>query len=123
MGLWLKGKGASWYSQGFRQLAPKLHDVFTEYKDYFRSPDALPHVDTLMDGVYANKFSLDGKAVYSIYNANAESVRGPLLKLEGAVMATSLLDIAPFGVAFDGAAGVVGGSLPPQGVAAVLVEW
>ncbi len=122
MGLWLKGKGASWYSQGFRQLAPKYHDVLTAYGDYFRSPDALPHVDTLVEGVYANKFSLGGKSVYTIYNANATTVRGALLKVEGAVKGTSLLDISPFGVEFDGATGEIRGSLPPQGVGAVLVE-
>lgn len=123
MGLWLKGKGASWYSPGFRQLAPKFHEVLTEYKDYFRSPDALPHVDTLIDGVYANKFSLGGKSVYTIFNANAETVRGPLVKVEGAVKGKSLLDIAPFGVEFDGATAEITGSLPPQGVAAILAEW
>ncbi len=122
MGLWLKGKGASWYSQGFRQLAPKYLDVLTTYKDYFRAPDALPHMDTLMEGVYANKFSLGGKSVFTIYNANATTVRGALLKVEGAVRGTSLLDIAPFGVEYDGAASTVTGSLPPQGVGAVLVE-
>jgi len=122
MGLWLKGKGASWYSQSFRQLAPKFHAVLTAYKDYFRSPDALPHVDTLMEGVYANKFSLGGKSVYTIYNANATTVRGALLKAEGAVKGMSLLDIAPFGVEFDGATGEVRGSLPPQGVGAILAE-
>lgn len=123
MGLWLKGKGASWYSQGFRQIAPKFHEVLTAYKDYFRSPDALPQVDTLIKGVYANKFSLGGKSVYTIYNANAETVRGPLVKVEGAVKGKSLLDITPFGVEFDGATAEITGSLPPQGVAAVLVEW
>jgi hypothetical protein len=122
MGLWLKGKGASWYSQGFRQIAPKYLDVLTAYKDYFRSPDVLPHVDTLMEGVYANKFSLGGKSVYTIYNANATTVRGALLKVEGAVKGTSLLEIAPFGVEFDGATGEITGSLPPQGVGAILAE-
>jgi hypothetical protein len=123
MGLWLKGKGASWYSQEFRQLAPKFHEVLTEYKDYFRSSDVLPQVDTLMQGVYANKFSLGGNSVYTIYNANAETVHGPLVKVEGAVKGMSLLDIAPFGVEFDGGVEELSGSLPPQGVGAVLVEW
>lgn len=121
MGLWLKGKGASWYSDGFRRLAPAYHQVLNDYAPYFRSPDVRPQVDTLQPGLYANQFDRDGSTVYTLYNATPETISGPVLPVEGAKEGRELLDISPFGVKLDIASGQITGTIPPHGVTVVWV--
>ncbi len=121
MGLWLKGRGASWYSEGFRARATEFYPVLKTYSRYFRSRDAEPHVDTLVDGIYANRFPHEGNVVYTLYNANPVTVSGPLLALPKgvAVTITSLFADMPLRLEDDGMSIV--GDLPPEGVTAVLV--
>lgn len=120
MGLWLKGRGGSWYSEGFRALAPRFHAVLREYSAFFRSPDAEPHVDTLHAGVYANRFPLGDRVLYTLYNANAETVSGPVLALDAGSTVTSLYRADPLTLTNDGGALFATGFFPEE-VAAVLV--
>jgi hypothetical protein len=124
MGLWLKGKGASWYSEGFREQANAFYPIFTKYSRFFRSLDAEPHVDTLADGVYANRFPYDGNELYTLYNANSETKSGALLALpdaDGAAI-TSLVEGVLLTLDTVEAGTVLIGDLPPQGVAGVVVN-
>jgi len=123
MGLWLKGKGASWYSAGFREQAAALYPIYTKFGAHFRSPDAEPHVDTLQGGVYANRFPHGGDVLYTLYNANATTVTGPLLTLpEGDGQSiTSLVEGATLTLDIAGGETVLTGSIPPHGVAGVVI--
>ncbi len=123
MGLWLKGRGASWYSESFREKAGDFYPIYQKFGRYFRSADATPHIDTLAEGVYANAFPHDGNVLYTLYNANDRSVAGPLLTLPEAdgKSVTSLVDGVPLTLDSLDDATVLLGSLPPQGVAGVVV--
>ncbi len=123
MGLWLKGRGASWYSESFREKAGDFYPIYQKFGRYFRSADATPHIDTLAEGVYANAFPHDGNVLYTLYNANDRSVAGPLLALPDAdgKSVTSLVDGVPLTLDSLDDATVLLGSLPPQGVAGVVV--
>ena len=124
MGLWLKGRGASWYSEGFREKAAAFYPIYQKFGAYFRSPDAEPRVDTLQAGVYANRFPHDGNVIYTIYNANSTTVTGPLLALpegEGGGI-TSLVEGGDLSLDADDAGMVLVGSIPPEGVAGVFVQ-
>ncbi len=124
MGLWLKGRGASWYSDGFRQRAADFYPIYKKFGDYFRSPDAEPHVDTLADGVYANRFPHDGNVLYTLYNANPTTISGPLLSLpaEDGLTITSLVDGVALTLESDDGSMHLVGSIPPEGVAGVVVQ-
>lgn len=120
MGLWLKGRGASWYSAGFRGRAPEFHAVLADYARFFRSPEAEPRVDTLMDGVYANRFPHGNQVLYTLYNANPITVSGPLLAIPPGATAITLYGPDPLEIAVaDGFLGAA--PFFPEEVAAVLV--
>ena len=52
------------------------------HRQAFSSDDVTPLVPTMQPGVFANRFATEQEAVYTLYNANGRSVRGPVLRLE-----------------------------------------
>ena len=55
--------------------------VLKKYDDAFASDRVEPLVDTLIPGVYANRFEGKGRTVWTFYNANPHSVDAKILSL------------------------------------------
>lgn len=80
MGVWLKGRGDSWYSAEFRRTAQCSYRILRAHADAFRSPDCLPLVPTLQANLYANRFATEKKIILTLYNAAYNDVRGDLIQ-------------------------------------------
>lgn len=63
-------------ARGFLRKALRL---LREHADAFTSTDVEPLVPTLAPGLFANRFSGPGETVWTIFNSNYRTLRGPLL--------------------------------------------
>lgn len=124
LGLWLKGRGDSWFTQGVRDLAPRAHAMFAAHGEVFRSADCEPLIPTLQADVYASRFTAGAKTIYTIYNAGYSTVHGPLLGIpaRGQVRLTDLLSPGTGTLEGNAENCVITGSVEPWSVAAYLVE-
>lgn len=120
LGLWLKGRGGSWYSEGFRALAPAFHEVLVAHTDFFRSPDAAPHIDTLREGVYANRFPHGDRVLYTLYNATPDTLTGPILAVPPGSTLETLYAAPPLALSVEDGK-LIAEEFLPEEVAAVLV--
>ncbi|MFA5204828.1 MAG: DUF6259 domain-containing protein [Lentisphaeria bacterium] len=77
-GFWIWNTTERYESQT-KDAIRKCHSVFREHRKAFASKSVTPLVDTLREGVYANRFAGDDETVYTLYNAHPKTVRGPLL--------------------------------------------
>jgi hypothetical protein len=57
-------------------------EVLCAHREAFASHDVEPLVRTEVPGVFANEFRADSETVWTLYNANGRSVRGPLLRMK-----------------------------------------
>ena len=55
--------------------------IQARYADCFATTDPVPLVPTLRQGIYANKFPAQDKTLWTVYNANYRTVRGPVLRV------------------------------------------
>ncbi|GEM_PF-5602730 len=60
----------------------KTGQVLRENGDAIASLNPEPLVDTLQERVYANRFPIDSKALYTLYNKNAEVINGEIIAVE-----------------------------------------
>ncbi len=72
---------AEYFDDGYRAFITKALGILQENAGVFASDDAQPLVPTRIPGVYANRFASDDGAtvIYTLYNANHHTVRGPML--------------------------------------------
>lgn len=122
-GYWLHGVVPDAYSEEARQFLRQAFRILKTYEVAFSSDDVEPLVRTLCPTVYANRFGAAGLRVWTLYNADWRTYRGPVLR-----------DKAPRGTQYrdaftdqplrleGGAAGyvILQAELPPQGVGCIV---
>lgn len=80
-GYWLQGNPDTWFTPETLTTLRKCIRILREHADAFASDNCEPLVPTLVEGVFANRFtSSDGrKSVWTLYNANWRSVQGGVI--------------------------------------------
>jgi len=122
--IWLEGKADEWFEPETREEIRRCYAILRKHRDAFTTLHPEPLVPTGQGRVFANRFPVDGKTVYTIYNARHSTVRGPVLRLrhhEGA----SYFDAwhnRPAELTRDGDHDVISTEVGPHGVGCVVVE-
>ncbi len=80
-GLWIQGEPESWFTKGTREAIRKCMGLLRRHKGAIASDDVEPFVPTLVGGVFANEFRGRRETVWTLYNANPLTVRGPVLSV------------------------------------------
>lgn len=80
-GIWIEGIAEDWFTPETRSCISKTHSILKAHAKAFTSPDPIPLVPTLVDGIYANKFPSEEEIVWTIYNAKYSTLRGELIKI------------------------------------------
>lgn len=62
-----------------RDFLRKALRILRQHADAFASADVEPLVSTAAPGLFANRFSGPGETVWTVYNSNYRTLRGPLL--------------------------------------------
>ncbi len=60
----------------------KFKKIFMEYSEILSSDDCEPFVPSLKEGIYINRFTKDGNSIFTIYNTNKFTYKGPVLEIE-----------------------------------------
>lgn len=118
LGLWLKGRAASWYTPDFGELAKRLWAVYERHGGTFRSRSCEPLIPTLRAGLYANRFEGPGETIITLYNANYSDCVGELVRvpLPPDWVVEDLLTNRAVKVRREGASAVLSGSVEPWSV-------
>ncbi|NQT38118.1 MAG: hypothetical protein HQ581_11545, partial [Planctomycetes bacterium] len=84
----------------------------------------VPLIPTEQGGVFANAFPIDGKTVYTLYNARHRTVRGPVLRIPHTLGATyhDAWNDRSAEAQLDGPTAVVSLEIGPHDVGCVVVE-
>ncbi|MEI6503011.1 MAG: DUF6259 domain-containing protein, partial [Armatimonadota bacterium] len=86
--IWLEGDPQLWFSPAVREQIALNRRVLRENKQCFTSQHVEALVPTLLQGVYANRFSertdLVGKTCWTIYNTNYRTIRGEVIAVDHA---------------------------------------
>ena len=90
LGFWLKGRGDSWYAPGFLSTARRARQILHDHAATFRSADCEPLVPTLVEGLYANRFTGASETIITVYNGRYTHVEGDLIRLSGFSHAASM---------------------------------
>lgn len=75
-GYWLGGGTESTYDEEAHQFLRRAFAILNDNEDAFCSADVEPLVPTLRPTVYANRFSGEGKTVWTLFNAEYRTFRG-----------------------------------------------
>lgn len=113
-----KGCKASYYPELFH-----FTEVLRGMGDVLASTDCEPLVPTMVAGVLANRFSLNGREVYTLWNRSGADVSGPLLRIPGA-SGRRFMDMVAgrsLPTARDGGADVVSLTIPNDEVVVIGV--
>ncbi len=123
-GIWLEGLADKWFTPETRATIAKTHAILTKYADAFTSDSPTPLVPTLMGNVYANQFPASDShrlCVWTLYNANPRTVRGPVLRVPH-LPNTKYLDAwrdQPANVKIEGDEAVISLELGPRDVGCI----
>lgn len=71
------------YSDAQKAMIARWKRLFHQFIDLYRSPDALPMVDTTSEALYANLFPGADSAIVTLMNAGQTAVSGPLISAYG----------------------------------------
>ncbi len=99
-------------------------EVLCALREAFASDDVEPLVPTLVPGVFANRFRTPRTCVWTLYNSNSRSVRGPLLRVphvERATYRDAWRDQA-LQPAIEAGQALVGTELGPKAVGCVVQQ-
>ncbi|MBT3375568.1 MAG: hypothetical protein HN742_40335 [Lentisphaerae bacterium] len=80
-GIWLEGRADEWFRPETLAAIRKCHAILRAHRDAFTSDRPRPLVPTLAPGIFANCFPIEGKVVYTLYNARHRTYRGPALSI------------------------------------------
>ena len=78
--LWIEGP-PDWFEPETREAIRRCYRILRKHKDAFTSLEPVPLVPTEMGGIWANKFPVQGKTVFTLYNSRHRTVRGELLRV------------------------------------------
>jgi len=80
-GYWLGGGTEGTYDEEAHQFLRRAFAILNDNEDAFCSQDVEPLVPTLRPTIYANRFSAEGKTVWTLFNAEYRSFRGECLSV------------------------------------------
>ena len=122
--IWLEGPAVEWFEPETRATIRRCYRILRKHKDAFTSLEPVPLVPTEMGGVWANKFPVKGKTVYTLYNARHRTVRGGVLRVPHRERATytDAWHRRPATIRGDGEDAVLTTELGPHGVGCIVVE-
>ncbi len=80
-GIWLEGPADAWFTPETLAEIRTCHGILRRHRDAFTTDRPCPLVPTLAGCVFANHFPIEGKEVWTLYNARHRTVRGPLLRV------------------------------------------
>jgi hypothetical protein len=69
----------------------RMYQILREYREVFASRDCEALVPTLVEGVYANRFTAEDTTIYTLFNATGHTVHGPVLQVPRNVEVRDLL--------------------------------
>ncbi|MCL4216486.1 MAG: hypothetical protein KJ052_05720, partial [Candidatus Hydrogenedentes bacterium] len=78
LGLWLKGRGDSWFDANFRAASKTYAPLYERLSDVLSYGEAEPLLPTLMNGVVANTYRTDDTLLVTLYNTRPDTVSGPV---------------------------------------------
>ena len=78
LGLWLKGRGDSWFDADFRYASHNYAPLYERLSDILSYGKADPLLPTLVKGVAANTFRTGDALLVTLYNTRPVTVSGPL---------------------------------------------
>jgi hypothetical protein len=122
--IWLEGPADQWFEPETREAIRCCYRVLRKHKDAFTSLEPVPLVPTELGGVWANKFPVEGKTVYTLYNARHRTVRGEVLRVphrEGASYYDEWHQ-RPATARIDGEEAVLSTQVGPHDVGCLVVE-
>ena len=123
VGLWLKGKPRSWYSQEFRQFVKDVYPIIRKHQDAFSSNDVEALLPTLRPGIFANRFSTHEKHVITLYNNTHNTIAGQLLTYDaGKASASPEWGLDDFSAQQTDDGVEISGRLHPKEVAVITIE-
>ena len=110
--------------QHYCEFLTRVFRVQHAHGDAFTSSSVEPLVPTEQSGVYANRFSTPKKNVWTLFNANYRTVRGPLLRVSPVVGATyfDAWNERPLRVNTEGSAARLEIDLGPRAVGCVMQQ-
>jgi len=80
-GLWLEGPADEWFTPETLATIRKCHDILRRHRDAFTTDRPCPLVPTLAGGVVANRFPIERKELWTLYNTRHRTVRGEVLRV------------------------------------------
>ncbi|MBM4034442.1 MAG: hypothetical protein FJ291_22075 [Planctomycetes bacterium] len=121
--IWLEGP-PDWFEPETREAIRRCYRVLRKHKDAFTSLEPVPLVPTEMGGVWANKFPVAGKTVYTLYNARHRTVRGEVLRVPYETGATYHDEWRerPAAIRREGNHAIISLELGPNDVGCLVVE-
>ena len=78
--LWIEGP-PEWFEPETRAEVRRCYVILHAHRDAFTSLKPEPLVPTETGGVWANRFPVKGKTVYTLYNSRHRTVRGEVLRI------------------------------------------
>ncbi len=122
--IWLEGPAAEWFEPETRAEIRRCYRILRKHKDAFTSLEPVPLVPTEMGAVWANKFPVEGKTVYTLYNARHRTVRGEVLRVPHEKGATYYDEWhqKPATVHIEGKTAVLSTELGPRGTGCLVVN-
>jgi hypothetical protein len=120
--LWIEGP-PEWFEPETRAEIRRCYRILREHRDAFTSLEPEPLVPTQMGGVWANRFPVKGKTVYTLYNARHRTVRGAMLRVRhiGKSVYYDEWRECPATVRRDGEDAVLSTEVGPHGVGCLVV--
>jgi hypothetical protein len=77
-GIWLEGQPDTWFRPETLATIRTCYSILHEHRKVFASPAVDPLIDTGVPGIYANRFHMGRKTIYTLYNARHRTFRGTI---------------------------------------------
>jgi hypothetical protein len=121
-GYWLHGTVPDGYCEDARVFLRDAFRILNLYEDAFTSAEVEPLVPTLWPSVYANHFGRGDLQVWTLYNADRRTYRGPVLRIpqRRGIQYWDAFAQAPATIEEDSGFVVVQAELAPLGVGCLV---
>ena len=79
--IWLEGSATEWFEPETLSAIRRCWRILHKHSDAITTLEPVPLVPTETGGVFANKFPIPRKTVYTLYNSRHRTVRGEVLRI------------------------------------------
>jgi len=80
-GLWIQGEPEGWFTKETLEAIRRCMGLLREHREAIAGDEVEPFIPTLVGGVFANEFRGRRETVWTLYNSNPLTVRGPVLEV------------------------------------------